>query len=62
MVLPSNFDATTAKPVISSVVNTSDTNQPLTAGGPITVNGSNLAQTPFPAAPIPRPPCWAIPA
>ncbi len=44
-VLPVNFDATTAKPVISSVANTV-TNDPkqLTAGGLISVNGTNLAQ------------------
>jgi uncharacterized protein (TIGR03437 family) len=44
--LPLNFDATTAKPVISSVVNTitADPKQ-LTAAGPISVLGTNLAQT-----------------
>jgi uncharacterized protein (TIGR03437 family) len=53
--LPLNFDATTAKPVISSVVNTSDTNQPLTGGGLISVNGSNLAQTTVSSSANPAP-------
>lgn len=42
-VLPSNFDATTSKPVINNVVNTFDPGQPLTGGGPISVLGSNLS-------------------
>jgi uncharacterized protein (TIGR03437 family) len=41
--LPGNFDATTAKPVVSSVINTSDPSQKLTSGGPISVLGSNLS-------------------
>ena len=54
-VLPPSFDATTAKPVISSVVNTSDQTQPLTAGGLISVLGSNLAQATVSSSASPAP-------
>ncbi|HTM50292.1 MAG TPA: hypothetical protein VL285_16480 [Bryobacteraceae bacterium] len=55
-VLPPNFDAATAKPVVTSVVNpfTNDPKQ-LTAGGPIAVNGSNLAQTTVSSSADPAP-------
>jgi uncharacterized protein (TIGR03437 family) len=43
-VLPQNFDAATAPPQITAVVNTADRSQPLTAGGLIGVLGSNLSQ------------------
>jgi uncharacterized protein (TIGR03437 family) len=43
-VLAPNFDAATAPPQITAVVNTADRSQPLTAGGLITVLGSNLSQ------------------
>jgi uncharacterized protein (TIGR03437 family) len=42
-VLPSNFDAANAIPQITAVVNTGDRSQPLTAGGLISVLGSNLS-------------------
>ena len=42
-VLPPNFDAATAPPHVSNVVNTADPTQPLTGGGLISVEGSNLS-------------------
>jgi len=54
-VLPANFDSTTSKPVISSVVNTSDPAQALTAGGLISVLGSNLASTTVSSSAVPAP-------
>lgn len=44
-VLPMNFDAATAPPKITNVVNTADNGQALTAGGLISVLGSNLSDT-----------------
>src|SRR5260370_33433411 len=44
-VLPSNFDATTTSPHIDNVVNTADRSLPLTAGGLISVLGSNLSDS-----------------
>ena len=49
-VLPSNFDATSstttsARPQISNVVSTADRSQPLTAGGLISVLGTNFSDT-----------------
>jgi len=44
-VLPSNFDAANSTPQITAVVNTGDRSQPLTAGGLISVLGSNLSST-----------------
>ena len=46
-VLPSNFDAatTTTSPHIDNVVNTADRSQPLTAGGLISVLGSNFSDS-----------------
>ncbi len=44
-VLPPNFDAATAQPVISDVVNTADPTQPLTGGGLISIEGTNLSTT-----------------
>ena len=54
-VLSLNFDATTAKPIIREVVNTSDDKQPLTPGGLISVLGSNLAQTTVASSANPAP-------
>jgi uncharacterized protein (TIGR03437 family) len=44
-VMSQNFDATTAAPHIDNVVNTADHSQPLTDGGLLTVQGSNLGDT-----------------
>jgi uncharacterized protein (TIGR03437 family) len=41
--LSSNFDATTVKPIVTSVVNTSDPSQALTGGGLISVLGTNFS-------------------
>jgi uncharacterized protein (TIGR03437 family) len=43
-VVPTNFDATTTKPVVNSVSNTFDPAKPLAGGAPITILGSNLSQ------------------
>ena len=54
-VLPPNYDAATAPPQVSNVVNTADSSQPVTGGGLITVNGANLAPAPVSsnASPLP---------
>jgi uncharacterized protein (TIGR03437 family) len=44
-VMSSNFDATTVTPQITAVVSTADRSQALTAGGLISVLGSNLSNT-----------------
>jgi uncharacterized protein (TIGR03437 family) len=44
-VLPMNFDSAAGAPLITGVVSTADNNQPLSAGGFISVLGSNLSDT-----------------
>jgi uncharacterized protein (TIGR03437 family) len=44
-VLPWNFDATTTQPQITGVVNTADQSPAVTAGGLVTILGSNLSST-----------------
>jgi uncharacterized protein (TIGR03437 family) len=54
-VLPVNFDAATARPQITGVVNTADRSQDLTAGGLISVLGSNLSNTTVSSSASPLP-------
>jgi uncharacterized protein (TIGR03437 family) len=54
-VLPVNFDAATAAPKITAVVNTADRSQDLTAGGLISVLGSNLSNTTVSSSASPLP-------
>jgi uncharacterized protein (TIGR03437 family) len=54
-VLSSNFDATTAKPIITNVVNTSDPAQKLTGGGLISVLGTNLSTSSASSSAAPAP-------
>ena len=44
-VLPWNFDATTTQPQITGVVNTADQSPAVTAGGLVSILGSNLSST-----------------
>jgi len=60
-VFPLDFDATTAT-IINSVVNGTDKNQPLSPGGLIDILAPAWRRQPFRATPVPRPPCWEIPA
>lgn len=48
-ILPPNFDAALAKPVITSVVNSADGTTALAVGGDINIKGANLAPAPVSA-------------
>jgi uncharacterized protein (TIGR03437 family) len=54
-ILPSNFDAPTPPPVVSSVVNAADFTAAVAPGGVIQVNGSGFAQSPVSATTTPLP-------
>src|SRR5258706_6789525 len=54
-ILPSNFDAPTPPPVVSSVVNAADFTAAVAEGGVVQINGSGFAQSPVSATTTPLP-------
>ena len=54
-VLPSNFDAVLAKPVITSVINAADGSSQVSLGSVVDINGSALASGPLSAGAPPLP-------
>jgi uncharacterized protein (TIGR03437 family) len=54
-ILPSNFDAPTPPPIVSSVVNAADFTAAVAPGGVVQINGSGFAQSPVSATTTPLP-------